>query len=200
MKMNPYIPFGLFAAALLAQPSCKQSSDTAAAARDVRESAEASTKETGEESTENIEAAKEVVKDNSNNIPKSTSGSAAVGAGARKLMEASYDASKQYVELMESITDKDSARAALAKFGDLGRKYDEIAAMAKSIGPAAVDPEDAMAMQKEMMERTQPIKERMEKATKSAVRIMSTESDLMTDFQAKAAALATKMTPIGGAP
>ena len=206
MKYKTFAVLGLSAAAFVALPACKKSSDTADAAKDVNESvADAredmadSARKTGKELTKTAGEAKEEVAEKIDDIEKSDSGSAAVGDQARKLMDASYSATEQYAELMESIKDADSAKAALAKFDDLGKKYEEIATMAKGIDSSATAPEDAMKVQKELMDKMEPLQKRMQTATMSAMQVISSDPELMKEFQAKSMALAQKMSGIGGA-
>lgn len=202
MKIHSIAILSLSAAAIVALPSCNESK-TADAAKDVKESvADAkkdmvdATKTTGKELDKTAEAAREEIKEKVDDIKTSDTGSAVVGAEARKLMQASYDATESYAALMESIKDTDTAKAALAKFDDLGKKYEELGKMAKGIDPSATAPEDAMKMQKEMMEKMQPLQKRMQDATMSAMKVLSTDPELMKEFQDKSVALAQKMTAV----
>ncbi len=204
MKFKSLASVGILSVSLFAIPSCKDSSESAAAAEDVKESVEESAEatsmeemkdsaeETAEELTETAEAVVEDVEEKIDDA-KAEGGSAMDGT-AQKMMDATFEATEQYAEMMESIKDEESAKAALARFDDLGMKYEKIAEMAKSIDRTAISQEQGMEMQEKMMEKMQPLQERMQTSMVGAMQILGANPDLMKEFQERSMALAEKMT------
>ncbi len=206
MTPHKLAAIGLSAATAFLLPSCNKSSETNKSAEEVKESvgdannkAVESAEKTADALTKTAQDAKAEVLQKVDEIKESPSGSVAQGSKARELMNASYAATEQYAELMESIKDQASAKAALAKFDDLGKKYEEIATMAKSIAPDATAPEETMALQKEMMEKMEPLQKRLQSSVATAMQVLAADPDLMKEFQEKSMALATKMAGMAGA-
>ncbi len=199
MKIKTFATSGLLAASLLAFPACKESSETADEAKDVKESVEDSSMDTKEDMKEAVEETKEQLDETAEAVEEDVAeaiddADAGGSAAAQKLMDATYTATEDYAELMESIKDEESAKAALAKFDDIGAQYEKIGEMAKGMDKTVVSEEQGMEMQKAMMEKMQPLQERMQKSTMGAMQVLSANPDLMKEFQEKSMALAKKMS------
>ncbi len=199
MKLQKFAYAGILSVSLLAFPSCKKSTESADAAKEVMESVKETTegdlKEGAEETAEALDkTAEAVTKDVEEKIEDAEQGaSGATKAEAQKLMDATYAATEQYAELMESIKDDESAKAALAKFDELGAKYEDIGKMAQALDKTAVPQDEAMEMQKAMMDKMVPLQERMQKSAVGAMEVLGKNPELMKEFQEKSMALAQKM-------
>ncbi|MGC4014127.1 MAG: hypothetical protein QM755_06345 [Luteolibacter sp.] len=110
-------------------------------------------------------------------------------SAAESAAQSSLDATKDYCELLESIKDKDSAKAAIEKMDGIADKFAKIAEKAKSAGDTKVDPAVAAKLQEDM----KPITERMTKAVTTAMPIIGADPELAKAFQEKSMAMATKM-------
>lgn len=199
MKLRTLTAAGILSVSLIAFPSCKKASESADAAEDVKETVESTTEKNLKEGTEEIveklnETAEAVAEDIEEKIDdaESRDGTEAT-ALAKKLMNATYEATEQYATLMESIKDEASAQEAIDAFDDLGMQYENIGKMAQGMDQSAISEEEGMKIQEEMMEKMQPLQERMQAASMGAMDVLSAHPDLMKQFQEKSMALAQKM-------
>ncbi len=199
MKFKKFASAGLLAASIVVFPACKDSSETADAAEDVKEAVEETEMDSKEEMEdgveETVEALNETAEAVEEDVEEAVEDADAEGSAvAQELMDATYAATEDYADLMASIKDEESAKAALEKFDDLGAQYEKIAEMAKGMDRTAMSQEDGMKMQQAMMEKMQPLQERMQTSSISAMQVLSANPELMKEFQEKSMALAQKMT------
>ena len=110
-------------------------------------------------------------------------------AAAESAVESVVDVTEDYCELLESIKDKDSAKAAISKMDGLADKYAKVAGKAKKAGDT---PPDAATVAK-TEEQMKPLQDRMVKAATSAMPIIATDPELVKAFQEKQTLIATKM-------
>ena len=188
MKIKNVFLTTTLAASLVAVTACDKSAESTDTAVEVDQEAATETIENTAE--EAVEVTEEIAEEAVAAEPMSKN------PDAQKLMDASIAATEQYADLMGSIKDEESAKTALAKFDDLGGEYEKIAEMAKGMDQSAVTPEQGMEMQKTMMERMQPIQERMQTNMVTAMQVLGANPDLMKEFQEKSMALADKMQKI----
>ena len=110
-------------------------------------------------------------------------------AAAESAVETVVDVTEDYCEILESIKDKDSAKAAIAKMDGLADKYAKVAEKSKKAGST---PPDAATVAK-TQEQMKPLQDRMVKAATSAMPIIATDPELVKAFQEKQTLIATKM-------
>lgn len=119
--------------------------------------------------------------------------------GEKSAEEAADDAAdesielmEEYAEVMEGITDKDSAEAAIGKLDGLISKFKEAAASAKEASEKEMTPEEEQKIASEMEAKMKPIIERVTTASTKAMAVISQHPEVMQKFM-------TKMQEIGEA-
>lgn len=110
-------------------------------------------------------------------------------AAAESAVETSVDVMEDYCELLESIKDKDTAKAAIDKMDGLADKFAKVAEKAKKAEGAAPD----AATTAKAQEKMQPLQERMIKASTTAMPIIAADPELVKAFQEKQMNIANKM-------
>lgn len=109
---------------------------------------------------------------------------------AENAAESSVDVMEDYCELLESMKDKESAKAAIAKMDGLADKFAKVAENAKKAGST---PPDA-ATQAKVTEKTKALQDRITKATMAVQPLLISEPDLAKSFAEKMQLIGTKMT------
>ncbi|QJE94502.1 hypothetical protein [Luteolibacter luteus] len=110
-------------------------------------------------------------------------------AAAESAVETSVDVTEDYCELLESIKDKDSAKAAIDKMDGLADKFAKVAEKAKKAEGAAPDAATIAKTQEKMA----PLQERMGKAVVSAMAIIGSDPELLKAFQEKQTLIGAKI-------
>lgn len=110
-------------------------------------------------------------------------------AAAESAVETVVEVTEDYCELLESIKDKDSAKAAIDKMDGLADKYAKVAEKAKKAEGAAPDAATVAKTQEQM----KPLQDRMTKAVTTAMPIIAADPELAKAFQEKQMLIATKM-------
>lgn len=110
-------------------------------------------------------------------------------AAAESAVESVVDVTEDYAELLESIKDKDSAKAAIDKMDGLADKFAKVAEKAKKADGASPDAATIAKTQEQM----KPIQERMLKAVTTAMPIIAADPELAKAFQEKQTLIGTKM-------
>ncbi len=108
---------------------------------------------------------------------------------AESAAETAADAMEDYCKILESIKDKESGKAAIAKMDGLADKFAKVAEKAKKAGNT---PPDA-ATQAKVDEKTKALQDRMTKAVTSAMTVLATDPELAKSFGEKMQLIGTKM-------
>jgi hypothetical protein len=110
-------------------------------------------------------------------------------AAAESAAESAVDVTEDYCKILESIKDKDSAKAAIEKMDGLADKYAKLAEKSLKAGST---PPDAATIAK-TQEQMKPLQERMTKAAGTAMPIIASDPELMKAFQEKSMLISNKM-------